>query len=140
MDNYFYTLPQDILNIINKHLATLIIQEIFRKNRLLNDKIVGDRVLIIFNNKKRYGTIYKITNDFINIEYLQQIIPNWIKSNILYWRCFKCTFPYYTPRIAHIKKNNKNIKIIKLHNWKSELNIDNKYRMKEYIKYNLKSY
>ena len=100
MYNLFYSLPQDILDIINKHLAAIIIQGSFRNNRPMSSKIVGDRVIILFKNKKKkYGTICKITNNFINIKYLQQIIPNWKKSNIFYWKCFKCTFPYYKKAI-----------------------------------------
>lgn len=135
MYNLFYNLPQDILNIINKHLAAIIIQDNFRSNRPMSPKRNGNRVVVMFKNKKKkYGTIYKITDNFINIEYLQQIIPNWKKSNIFYWKCFKCTFPYYTPKIACIKLNNFNIKIIKLHNWKSDLKIDSSIRIHEYYK------
>ena len=133
INNYFYNLPKDILIIIYNNLAALIIQTIFKNNRVLTIQNIGDRVLILINNKKKkYGTIYKKTNIFTSIKYLQQIIPNWKKSNILYWKCYKNIFPYYYPRILNIKYNNINIKIIKLHNWKSDLKINNEQRIKEY--------
>ena len=127
-------LPDDVINIINKHCAALIIQETFRTNRDFSSKKESDRVLIILNNKKKYGTIVKITKNNIKIQYLRQMIPNWKKSNILYWKCFKSDFPYYIPKIACINVNNTNIKIIKLNNWKSDLKINNKLRIKEYYK------
>jgi len=104
-----YKISSDIINLINKHRAAITIQDIYRKNRNLHKK-EGDRILVIFNNKKRkYATIIKINNNYIKIKYLQQIIPNWKKSNILYWKCLKCNFPYYDPKPICIKLNNYKI-------------------------------
>jgi len=149
----------DIINLIYKHEAALIIQDTFRNNRNLNNKKIGDRILVIFNNKKRkYATIIKVNENYIKIKYLQQIIPNWKKSNLLYWKCLKCNFPYYDPKPICIKLNNNKInensrsssisstssdnrsstssnkvKIIKLNNWNGSLSINNKPRIKQYF-------
>lgn len=155
-----YNLSDDIINLIYQHKAAITIQDTYRNNRNLQPSINGERILIIFNNKKKkYGTIIKINNNYIKIKYLQQIIPNWKKSNILYWKCLKCNFPYYDPKPICIKlrnyKINENsrsssisssnsstpsstqsskVKIIKVKNWKNDLNIDNKPRITQYYK------
>ena len=160
-----YNLSEDIINLIYQHKAAIIIQDTYRNNRNLQQKKNGDRILIIFNNKKKkYATIIKINDNYMKVKYLQQIIPNWKKSNILYWKCLKCNFPYYDPKPICIKlhnykinENSRNssisssnsstessyrssnqsnkVKIIKIKNWKSNLNINNKPRITEYYKH-----
>ena len=48
-----YNLSEEVINLIYQHKAATIIQDTYRNNRNLQPKKNGDRILIIFNNKKK---------------------------------------------------------------------------------------
>ena len=55
-------LPYDIIRYIYEIFSVTLIQSVFRKNRSLvkRDSIIGSRVLVLFNDYFKYGTIDKI--------------------------------------------------------------------------------
>ena len=60
-------LPNDIIRYIYEILSIMLIQSVFRKNRYLvkRDSIIGSRVLVLFNDYFKYGTIDKIDCDIL---------------------------------------------------------------------------
>ena len=134
----FKFLPFDIVKLIHFHLQALIIQNTFKLNRPLTEFYIGDRVIINYNSvikTKLYGTIIKVYDTICKIKLLPRVIPNWKKCNINFLKQYK--FPYYTPKILNIDKNN----IIKLNSWNDEnINtidiIDSTKRINMYMNYN----
>jgi len=123
--NFF---PPDIYNLIKYHYYTNIIQNTFKLNRPLTKLNNGDRVCIL-KNKKIYGTIINLKNNFSDILLLPRLIPFWKKCNINFWLnnknlledSFNVNFPYYCPKIKI-----KNDKLIKLNDWNFIENSDTK--------------
>lgn len=88
---------------------------------------------------KIYGTIFKMDDKYCYIKLLPRIIPNWKSCNLNFWMNYQYllpdySFPYYTPKLYKVEKNN----IIKLFNWNhSNIDIiDGSYRINKYYNIN----
>tara|TARA_B100000886_G_C20383664_1_gene475066 strand:- start:922 stop:1344 length:423 start_codon:yes stop_codon:yes gene_type:complete len=121
----------DIIEIIRKHYACIIIQSLFKNNRPLSSLKYGDRVYYLKNSKRIYGSYIAETNNKIYFLPLPRIIPLWKKGNLNFWFDSESNFPYFVPAVYLINK----YKIFKLKSWQSEYvsYINNHDRLKFYI-------
>ena len=112
----FIILPNEIITLIKQHLNAITIQTIFKLNRPLTPFNSGDRIIILHLNKKIYGTIIKLYNNYCKVELLPRVIPIWKKCNYAFWKNHEknnYSFPYYIPKPIKVLYKN----IIKLNNW-----------------------